>query len=140
MAPKTLSNSQKAAMAEGRREARIVDSYLNSLERKQVQRGRRSASEIEAELDQIAKDLESATAIERLGLLQAREDLQREALEVAPEDDSELEAQFIAIARTYGDRKGISYSTWREIGVPKEVLQAADVPRTRRPNQPRQTT
>lgn len=140
MAPKTLSNSQKAAMAEGRREARIVDSYLNSLERKQVQRGRRSASEIAAELDQIAKDLESATAIERLGLLQAREDLQREALEVAPEDDSELEAQFIAIARTYGDRKGISYSTWREIGVPKEVLQAADVPRTRRPNQPRQTT
>lgn len=127
-------------MAEGRREARIVDSYLNSLERKQVHRGRRSASEIEAELDRIAKDLESATAIERLGLLQAREDLQREALEVAPEDDSELEAQFIAIARTYGDRKGISYSTWREIGVPKEVLQAADVPRTRRPNQPRQTT
>ncbi len=140
MAPKTLSNSQKAAMAEGRREARIVESYLTSLEQKQVQRGRRSAAEIVSELDRITAELESASAIERLVLLQEREDLQREGLEAAPEDDSELEAQFKAIARTYGDRKGISYSTWREIGVPKDILKAADVPRTRRPNQPRQTS
>ncbi len=139
MAPKTLSNSQKAAMAEGRREARIVDSYLNSLERKKIERGRRSASEIAAELARIDRELEEASAIDRLVLLQTREDLHREALEVTPEDDSELEAQFVAIARTYGDRKGISYSTWREIGVPKNILKAAGVPRTRRPNQPRQT-
>lgn len=137
MAPKTLSNSQKAAMAEGRREARIVETYLTSLERKQVQRARRSAAQINDELERIAASLESATAIERLALLQEREDLQREALEAAPEDDSELEAQYIAIARAYGERKGISYSTWREIGVPKEILKAAGIPRTRRPNQPK---
>ena len=137
MAPKTLSNAQKAAMAEGRREARIVESYLNSLERKQVQRGKRSATEIESELDRITAELDAASTIERLALLQEREDLQREALEIVPEDDSELESQFIAIARAYGDRKGISYSTWREIGVPKEILKSAGVARTRRPNQPR---
>ena len=137
MAPKTLSNAQKAAMAEGRREARIVESYLNSLERKQVHRGRRSAAEISNELANIAKELEAASAIDKLSLLQQREDLQREALESAPEDDSELEAQFVSIARAYGERKGISYSTWREIGVPKDVLKLAEVPRTRRPNQPR---
>ena len=137
MAPKTLSNAQKAAMAEGRREARIVETYLNSLERKRVHRGRKSAGEISAELTRIEEELDRASAIEKLALLQEREDLQREALEVAPEDDAELEAQFIAIARTYGERKGISYSTWREIGVPKEVLKSAGVPRTRRPNQPK---
>lgn len=137
MAPKTLSNAQKAAMAEGRREARIVETYLNSLERKYEQRGRRSSEEIARELDRIALDLESASAIERLALFQERENLQREALEVEPEDNNELEAQFIAIAKTYGDRKGISYSTWREIGVAKETLKAAGVPRTRRPNQPK---
>jgi len=137
MAPKTLSNSQKAAMAEGRREARIVECYLDSLERKQAQRGRRSMAEIGLELDRLATEMKTASTIERLAMIQEREDLERESLEVAPEDDSELEAQFVAIARGYGDRKGISYSTWREIGVPKDILQTAGVPRTRRPNQPR---
>jgi hypothetical protein len=137
MAPKTLSDAQKAAMAEGRREARIVEGYLSSLERKQVHRGRRSGAEIARELDRVNGELQHAAAMDRLALLQAREDLQREALEVAPEDDAELEAQFIAIVRTYGERKGISYSTWREIGVPKGVLEAAGIPRTRRPNQPK---
>lgn len=137
MAPKTLSNAQKAAMAEGRREARIVESYLSSLERKQVFRGRKTAAEIDAELDRVNQAIDDASVIEKLSLLQEREDLQREALEIEPEDDSELEAQFTAIARTYGERKGISYSTWREIGVPKETLKAAGVARTRRPNQPK---
>lgn len=137
MAPKTLSNAQKAAMAEGRREARIVESYLQSLEQKQVQRGRRTAEEITAELDRINREIDNASAIEKLVLMQDRENLQREALEIGPEDDSELEAQFIVIARSYGERKGISYSTWREIGVPKEILKQAGVPRTRRPNQPK---
>lgn len=137
MAPKTLSNAQKAAMAEGRREARIVESYLSSLERKQVFRGRKTAAEIEAELERVNQAIDAASVIEKLSLLQEREDLQREALEIEPEDDHELEAQFTAIARAYGERKGISYSTWREIGVPKEILKAAGVARTRRPNQPK---
>lgn len=137
MAPKTLSNAQKAAMAEGRREARIVESYLNSLEQKRLQRGRRTAAQIEAELVRVNTEIDAASAIEKLALLQERENLHREALESPPEDDSELEAQFVAIARGYGERKGISYSTWREIGVPKDILKAAGVPRTRRPNQPK---
>ena len=137
MAPKTLSDTQKAAMAEGRREARIVETYLNSLERKEAHQGRRTAEEIAVELDRVTAALDVASAVERLALFQEREDLMREALEVPPQDDLELEAQFIAIARTYGERKGISYSTWREIGVAKEVLQTAGVPRTRRPNQPK---
>lgn len=135
MAPKTLSDSQKAAMAEGRREARIVETYLNSLERKQAERGRRSAVEIRAELGRIEAELAEGSPIERLALFQEREDLQREALQTSPEDSGELEAQFVAIAQSYGERKGISYSTWREVGVSKETLKSARVARTRRPNQ-----
>ncbi len=72
--------------------------------------------------------------MKRLVLLQEREDLQRAALELDARDDRALEAQFVAVAKNYGERRGISYSTWREFGVTKPVLEAAGIPRTRRPN------
>ena len=47
------------------------------------------------------------------------------------QDLGELEKQFIKVARSYGERKGISYCTWRSAGVPAAVLQSAGVARTR---------
>jgi len=47
------------------------------------------------------------------------------------EDIGSLEKQFVKVAKTYGDRKGISYGTWRTAGVSAAVLQKAGVPRTR---------
>ena len=35
------------------------------------------------------------------------------------------------VARSYGERKGISYATWRTAGVTAAVLQKAGVARTR---------
>ena len=38
-----------------------------------------------------------------------------------------LEKEFVRVASSYGERKGISYKTWRRFGVPPGVLNAAKV-------------
>jgi hypothetical protein len=40
-------------------------------------------------------------------------------------DIAALEAAFVAAAKPYSDRKGINYTTWREVGVPADVLARA---------------
>ena len=47
-------------------------------------------------------------------------------------DLDELEAGFVEHARSYSERKGISYSAWRETGVPAAALKKAGISRTRR--------
>jgi len=132
MPTKSLTADHKNRMAQGRRQTKIVERYLQQIERSTSKKKSVSPAEIADSMAQVALGLESASGIERLELLQRREDLQRLALEAEPEDDGELENQFIAVAKSYGERKKISYSTWREFGVPKDVLEQAGIPRTRR--------
>ena len=132
---KTLSTEQKARMAQGRRETRIVENYLLHLEQRSERKRRPSPEELEHEAHEIEQSIRAAAGLQRLELLQRREDLQKLVLEDEPTDGTELEKQFIAVANDYGERKSISYSTWREFGVAKEVLEVAGVARTRRPNQ-----
>lgn len=47
----------------------------------------------------------------------------------APADMEALEAGFIAVARPYSDRKGLSYAAWRAVGVKPRVLRAAGIAR-----------
>ena len=57
-------------------------------------------------------------------------DLERELDAIENKVDmTELEAEFVAAARGYSARKGITYAAWREIGVPAATLKAADIPR-----------
>jgi hypothetical protein len=44
---------------------------------------------------------------------------------------SALEKEFIKVAKAYGERKGITYATWRAAGVSATVLQKADISRAR---------
>ncbi len=131
-----VTEAHKAKMAEGRRATRAVEVYLAMLEEEpKVARRRKAAVEAEGRLVEVEAELETASGIDKLTLLQEREDLRR-AVEGADDltDTSEIEAAFVAVASAYGERKGISYSTWREFGVPKPVLEAAGIRRTRRPN------
>jgi hypothetical protein len=41
-----------------------------------------------------------------------------------------VEAEFVAAAKSYGARKGISYATWREAGVSSAVLKKAGISRS----------
>lgn len=135
MSPKTrtpMSDEHKTALAEGRDQGRAVRRYLEALEANKPRRGRRRSPEsITKRLATIETDLPTAGPLKRLHLIQERLDLQA-ALEAseAGTDIADLEAQFVAVAASYGERKGITYSAWRELGVPAPVLAQAGISRT----------
>ena len=81
-------------------------------------------------IEAIGEALESATPIRRVQLVQERIDLER-ALSAPAEitDISELEDAFVEAAVSYSGRKGITYSAWREVGVPAAVLKRAGISR-----------
>jgi hypothetical protein len=135
VSPKTrtpMSDEHKIALAEGRDQGRAVRRYLEALEANKPRRGRRRSPEsITKRLQAIETDLPTADPLKRLHLIQERLDLQA-ALEAseAGTDLADLEAQFVAVAASYGERKGITYSAWRELGVPAPVLAQAGISRT----------
>lgn len=102
------------------------------LEANKPRRGRkRSPESITTRLEAIETDLPTANPLKRLHLIQERIDLHA-ALEAseAGTDLADLEASFVAVAASYGERKGITYSAWRELGVPAPVLAQAGISRT----------
>jgi hypothetical protein len=130
-APKQVSDSQKQAMAAGRADSRIVKSYLEALDEHRPKRGRkRSPETIKKRLDEIENSIQDADPLRRVTLIQQRIDLanELERLETTV-DITALEKSFIGVARGYGERKGISYAAWREVGVSAEVLKAAGISR-----------
>ncbi len=126
-----MSDSHKAALAEGREQGRAVRQYLEALEAHKPRRGRKRTREsVQKRLDAIEQRLADADPLTRLHLLQERKDLTRE-LEANDKgaDLKQLEEQFVAAARPYGERKGITYSAWREAGVDPSVLRKAGISR-----------
>jgi len=118
-------------MAEGRTQGRAVRRYLEAMEAHRPKRGRkRTAESIKRRLAAIEADLPSADPLRRLQLVQERMDLRGE-LDASEQkvDLSELEGDFVRDARPYGERKGISYAAWRELGVPAAVLKKAGIGR-----------
>jgi hypothetical protein len=127
-----MSDEHKAALAQGREEGRIVRRYLEALEQNRPRRGRRRTPEsIRQRLASIEERLESADALTRLHLLQERTNLQEELERTGGTEDDleELEEAFVKVAKAYGERKNVSYSTWRAAGVQPSTLQRAGIPR-----------
>src|SRR5690606_34993392 len=101
------------------------------LERHRPKRGRkRTPDSIKKRLDAIETEIATANPVKRLQLVQERLDLTAE-LDAGTEsvDLSALEADFVAAAKGYSERKGISYAAWRELGVPASALKAAGISR-----------
>jgi hypothetical protein len=127
----TMSDSHKAALAEGREQGRAVRRYLEALDANKPKRGRKRTPEtMRKRLDRIQADIGSADPLKRLQLVQERMDLeqQMEAAEVTV-DLSQLEKDFVAAAAGYSRRKGISYAAWRELGVSASTLKEAGISR-----------
>jgi hypothetical protein len=126
-----LSDEHKAAMAAGRVEGRAVREYLDALRSNKPKRGRKRTPEsIAARLAKIDVEMTMADPLEELKLLQERRDLSDElATMSAGVDMSALEAEFVKVAKAYSQRQGISYATWREVGVEASVLKAAGIGR-----------
>ncbi len=128
-----MSEDHKAALAKGREEGRIVRRYLEALESTKPRRGRKRTPEsIRKRLVAIDNALASADPLSRLHLVEERQRLEAELSHTGETVDlAALEKSFIKVARVYGERKGISYSAWRTVGVSASVLQQAKIPRTR---------
>jgi len=130
-----MSSGHKAALARGRAESATVRHYLEALETSKPKRGRkRTPASIDRRLASIESQLAGADALTRLHLLQERTDLEAELARTGVGDDmAELEAHFLKVAKSYGERKAIGYSAWRAAGVDAEVLERAGIGRGRGP-------
>ncbi len=127
--PTALTSAHKAALAKGRQESAAVKAYLEALEQAKPKRGRpRTAASVKAQLDTVNKKLIDAGALERLQLTQQRMDLERDLKAMqTTQDTAALEKAFIAVAKGYAQRKGISPAAWRELGVSASVLKKAGI-------------
>jgi hypothetical protein len=129
---RTVTDSHKAAMAQGRTESRAISAYLEALESHRPKRGRkRTPDSIDKRLTTIDASLESASPVKRLSLIQERIDLLKERDSLQTKVDlTGLEDDFVTTAKAYGQRKGISYAAWRELGVSAPVLKRAGITRS----------
>jgi hypothetical protein len=127
-----MSDEHKAALALGREEGRSVRRYLEALEAHKPKRGRKRTPEsIKKRLDRIEVELATADPLRALQLRQERRNLTDELTIVTTKIDlGTLENAFVKAAKGYGERKGISYSTWREAGVDAAVLKRAGITRS----------
>lgn len=127
-----MSDEHKAALAQGRLEARSIKAYLGVVGNRK--RGRPVTREsLSARIDRLENQIAgTSNPLKALDYRQARLDAQQRLTRLEdPVDLGALEAGFVAHAAAYSDRKGISYPAWREAGVPAEVLKKAGVARTR---------
>lgn len=131
--PKKVTAAHKAAMVAGRNESRIVGAYLEALAAHAPRRGRRRTPEsIQRRLDTIDAEFAEVDMLSRLLLIQERMNLETERERLTADDGRalvECEKAFVEIAAAYAERKGITYTAWREVGVPAEVLHRASISR-----------
>ena len=120
-------------------QVRIVRRYLSTLDALRPGRGpKRAAEAVANRLLKIEELLISADPISRLHLTQERIDLDAEAIRLGngnEADLAELEAEFIKVAKPYGERCGVTFSAWRQVGVEADVLEKAGIVRVRKPGQ-----
>jgi hypothetical protein len=127
----TMSQDHKDALAQGRAEGRTVRAYLEALDTHRPKRGRkRTPDSIRRRLAAIEKEIAEVDALKRLQIIQERMDLEQELVLLESDNDlAELEAAFVLVAKSYAQRKGISYSAFRELGVDSSVLKSAGISR-----------
>lgn len=125
----SLSEDHKAKLDAGRRQGQAVRRYLEALETNRPKRGRkRTTDSVQRQLADLETKMAEASAIQKLRLIQTRLDLQNELDRLSSAVDmDEVTDSFVAVARDYGEAKGISYDAWREIGVPADVLKRAGI-------------
>lgn len=129
-----MSEDHKAALAVGRAEGRAIRAYLAALEQGKKTGRKVDASTLEARVAEVQRSIDGEPdPAKRIELIQKRLDLESQLVERQEEADLDaLEDEFVKAVPGYADRKGITYSAWREIGVPAAVLKRAGVKRTRR--------
>ena len=126
-----MSSEHKAALAVGRNEGRSVRLYLEALESNRPKRGRkRTAESVTRRLTTVDRQIAAADPLRKLQLVQEQMDLQAELDTMENKIDlGALEKDFVKAAKSYSQRKGITYAAWRQIGVTPTVLKRAGIGR-----------
>jgi hypothetical protein len=128
----TMTRAHKAALAEGRAQAKAVRDYLDALEANRPKRGRkRTVDTVKRQLAETQRQIPESGGAARLELIQRRRDLEVElaTMQAGGTDLTALERGFVKVGKAYAQRKGIGYAAFREFGVPAEVLKKAGVTR-----------
>lgn len=114
-------------MAKGRANSRVVKEYLEALERVRPRRGRkRTPAGIRKRLDAIAGQINDATPLAKLDMVQERMNLEAELDQLqSVEDITDKQKAFVSVAAEYSESRGITWAAWREMGVPADVLRSA---------------
>ena len=125
---RTLTPEHKQALAQGRKQGKVVRAYLAAVEDNRPRRGRKVTKEqLQKRLDETVQRLESEQLdpVTRLKLVQERRNLEDRLVQSDHQDISELEVEFIRSAKPWAESQGVSYAAFREIGVPASVLKSA---------------
>ena len=125
-----MSDEHKVALAVGRKQARAIKAYLGASSNRRP--GRPVTPEtLQSRLQKINQQLDSiADPLRRVELLQRRIDTTKalDSASVSVDMDA-LERGFVESVAAYSQRKGISYTAWREAGVSAAVLKQAGIRR-----------
>ena len=127
-----MTQEHKEAIARGRKEARAIKAYLKTVDT--GKHGRPVSREsLEKSLEKTNRRIEdSDDPLKTVDLIQTRLDIELALSRVEDVESIErLEAKFVEYAASYSERKGVSYTAWRQFGVPATVLRNAGVPETR---------
>ncbi|HSJ26756.1 MAG TPA: hypothetical protein VLB67_00985 [Acidimicrobiia bacterium] len=128
-----MSDEHKAALARGRREGRAVKQYLKMVGSRRPGRPVTKES-LQKRIDGLNEKIDAEEdPLKRLEMIQSRLDAEDQMSELDESLDADaIEKEFIEVASSYSDRKGITYSAWREAGVSAQTLREAGIARTRR--------
>lgn len=128
-----MSDEHKEALAQGRRESKAIKSYLEALAARKPGRPLNSDG-LNKRMEKVNEKLESSQdPLEKVELIQTKLDIEKALADLGDTQDlTSLERGFVDNASAYSERKGVSYTAWREIGVPAVVLRRAGIKQTRR--------
>lgn len=133
-ASRKMTAEHKAALAKGREQGRVVREYLAALNEEKKPGRKLDADTLNERITQTQEQIDAEPdPAKRVDLIQKRLDYEEKLANIGEAVDLEsLEKDFVKAAKEYSERKGITYSAWREAGVPAAVLKDAGIPRTRR--------
>jgi hypothetical protein len=130
----TRSTATRSKMAQSQQARRAVSSYLDALHTPK-RRGRPvSVSDLQAKLRAAEATVSGAKGLARLDAIVKVTELEQRlagSQRGGAVDIKALAANFAKVAKSYGERKGVTYGMWRRAGVPADVLAKAGIKRTR---------
>lgn len=121
--------THKQALFDAKSESQKISHYLRALENRKKGRGpRKNPDVLERRIASLQVYVKEATGLRRLQAVQRIRNMQREQSELADAGNfGKFEADFIASAKSYSEKNGIDYGSWREVGVDAAVLKKAGI-------------